>query len=86
MRKDKWCYGCKVIERIIELLEFLVVENCNYIIIFYWNIWENIFIMKDYLLGVVILFFIYKFFVRFEIVMFCYYKEKSEFIDEVFSV
>lgn len=67
-------------------LNFLLLKIVI-ILLYYIDIYEKIlFIMKDYLLGVVILFFIYKFFVRFEIVMFCYYKEKSEFIDEVFSV
>lgn len=85
MRKDKWCYGCKVIER-KSYCNFLLLKIVI-ILLYYIEIYEKIlFIMKDYLLGVVILFFIYKFFVRFEIVMFCYYKEKSEFIDKVFSV
>lgn len=85
MRKDKWCYGCKVIER-KSYCNFLLLKIVI-ILLYFIEIYEKIlFIMKDYLLGVVILFFIYKFFVRFEIVMFCYYKEKSEFIDEVFSV
>lgn len=67
-------------------LNFLLLKIVI-ILLYYIEIYEKIlFIMKDYLLGVVILFFIYKFFVRFEIVMFCYYKEKSEFIGEVFSV
>lgn len=85
MRKYKWCYGCKVIER-KSYLNFLLLKIVI-ILLYYIEIYEKIlFIMKDYLLGVVILFFIYKFFVRFEIVMFCYYKESSEFIGEVFSV
>lgn len=33
LRKDKRRYGRKVTERIIELLEFFVVENRNYITI-----------------------------------------------------
>lgn len=41
--------------------------------------------MKDYLSGVVILSLIYKSFARSETAMSRYYKEKSEFIDEVFS-
>lgn len=41
--------------------------------------------MKDYLSGVVILSLIYKSFARSETAISRYYKEKSEFIDEVFS-
>lgn len=50
------------------------------------EIYEKIlFTMKDYLSGVVILSLIYKSFARSETAISRYYKEKSEFIDEVFS-